>query len=411
MSLRTALFWLHLVSGVIAGAVILLMSVTGVALTYERQMIAWADGAYGPVPSTPDSRRLPVADLIDLARRVEGSGTPSTLTVRHDAAAPVVVGFGRDRALFVDPYTGAVLGEGSVRTRAFFSALRSWHRWLAAEGDSRWIGRAITGACNLAFLVLVLTGPVLWWPRKLSWRHVRAGLAFSSGLRGRARDFNWHTVIGIWTTIPLLLIVASGVMISYPWASNLVYRVAGEEPPRRGGPPGGGGDTRPAENPPPVVWAGLDALLARAEGQLDDWRTITMQVPPGDAPVRFTIDQGTGGEPHKRHELVLDRSSSGTLQWIPASSRSAGQRLRSFLRFAHTGEVAGLVGQTVAGLVSAGAVVMVWTGLALAWRRGVRWVRTPGRGPAQRAVHGAPASHPTPTHAASQGQSFAGESR
>jgi hypothetical protein len=43
------------------------------------------------------------------------------------------------------------------------------------------------------------------------------------------------------------------------------------------------------------------------------------------------------------------------------------------LRFAHTGEVAGIVGQTVAGLASAGGALLVWTGLALAWRRFRSW--------------------------------------
>ncbi len=43
MRLRSILFWLHLPLGVIAGAVILIMSVTGVLLTYQRQITAWAD--------------------------------------------------------------------------------------------------------------------------------------------------------------------------------------------------------------------------------------------------------------------------------------------------------------------------------------------------------------------------------
>jgi uncharacterized iron-regulated membrane protein len=39
------------------------------------------------------------------------------------------------------------------------------------------------------------------------------------------------------------------------------------------------------------------------------------------------------------------------------------------IRFLHTGEALGLAGQTVAGVVSLTSVVMVWTGLALAYRR------------------------------------------
>jgi uncharacterized iron-regulated membrane protein len=43
------------------------------------------------------------------------------------------------------------------------------------------------------------------------------------------------------------------------------------------------------------------------------------------------------------------------------------------MRFAHTGEYYGLVGQTIAGLVTAGSAVLVWTGLALTWRRFRAW--------------------------------------
>jgi len=39
------------------------------------------------------------------------------------------------------------------------------------------------------------------------------------------------------------------------------------------------------------------------------------------------------------------------------------------VRFLHTGEALGITGQTIAGLVSFTSLIMVWTGLALAWRR------------------------------------------
>ena len=58
-------------------------------------------------------------------------------------------------------------------------------------------------------------------------------------------------------------------------------------------------------------------------------------------------------------------------------SLSPGRQWRSWLRFAHTGEIYGLTGQTVAGLVTAGSVVLVYTGIALALRRFTAWI---GRG-------------------------------
>jgi hypothetical protein len=37
--------------------------------------------------------------------------------------------------------------------------------------------------------------------------------------------------------------------------------------------------------------------------------------------------------------------------------------------------VLGLAGQTVAGIATGGGAVLVWTGLALAWRRWRAWVK------------------------------------
>ncbi len=44
-------------------------------------------------------------------------------------------------------------------------------------------------------------------------------------------------------------------------------------------------------------------------------------------------------------------------------------RARIWMRFVHTGEVYGLIGQTLAGLASLAAALSVYTGLALSYRR------------------------------------------
>ena len=98
--------------------------------------------------------------------------------------------------------------------------------------------------------------------------------------------------------------------------------------------------------------------LARAEQQVSDWRSITLQLPASaSAPLTFNIDSGTGGQPQKRAQLVLDRTSGEVVRWEPFSSYTRGRQLRSILRFAHTGEVAGIFGQTIAGIVSIGGAV------------------------------------------------------
>jgi len=59
---------------------------------------------------------------------------------------------------------------------------------------------------------------------------------------------------------------------------------------------------------------------------------------------------------------------------------SAGRRLRTWSRFAHTGEYYGVVGQSIAGLASLAAVMLVWTGISLAVRRFFGWRQRMARG-------------------------------
>jgi uncharacterized iron-regulated membrane protein len=383
--LRKIIFWCHLPVGVIAGIVILNMCVTGVLLTYEKQITSWADTrGYRSAPPATQTQHLSVETLIAKARDARGA-TPTSVTLKSDPSVPAEIGFGRESSLFVNPYTGAVLGEGSQRVRSFFRGVTEWHRWLGARGDNRNVARAITGACNLGFLFLVTSGFFLWWPRNWNLKSVRNVIWFRRRLPSKARDFNWHNTIGFWSAVPLFIVVLSAVVISYSWAGNLVYRVVGESPPA---PRPNQPSPAPSSNSSKPVLNNLDAAWLRAEQQDGDWRSITLQLPTSDsAPLTFNIDRGTGGQPQKRSQLVLDRASGDVVRWEPFSTYTRGRQLRSILRFAHTGEVAGIFGQTIAGLVSIGGAVLVVTGLALATRRLLAWVAKRSK-PAQPAVTG-----------------------
>jgi uncharacterized iron-regulated membrane protein len=366
---RTLIFWLHLAAGLIAGSIVLIMSVTGVLLMYEQQIIEWAERDLRPATPPPGTARLGVEQLL-AAAAVQPGASPTAVTVKADPEAPVQVSLGRERSVFVDPFTGRVLGEGSKRVREVMHVVTDWHRWLGVEGEGRDTARKITGACNLAFLFLVVSGFYLWVPRRWTRRQVRNVAWFRGGLSGKARDFNWHNTIGLWVFVPLFVVVLSAVFISYPWAGDLLYRALGEkvEPRREGGPggPPGGRGGEAAE----LDLTGLNGLWAQAEQRVPGWQTITLRLPrSADAPVAFTILSGGRGRPDLRAQLSFDRATGEVASWQPYASQSTGRKVRAWMRWLHTGEAGGFLGQTLAGLASAGAAVLVWTGLALSWRR------------------------------------------
>jgi uncharacterized iron-regulated membrane protein len=206
-------------------------------------------------------------------------------------------------------------------------------------------------------------------PKRWTWQHLKPVTLFRGGLSGKARDFNWHNVFGLWCAVPLFFVVLAGVVISYPWAGNLAYRLVGSEPPKQQGPPRGGAQAKA------VMASGLQSSWTAAEQSVFDWRTITMRLPVSEgAPLLFTVDAGYAGQPQKRITLTINRHTAKIEKSEGFANLDSGRRLRTWLRFVHTGEYYGLVGQTVAGIASAGGAFLVWTGIALALRRFRSWL-------------------------------------
>jgi uncharacterized iron-regulated membrane protein len=114
-----------------------------------------------------------------------------------------------------------VPGAGAKTLRAFFRMVMDWHRWLGTEGESRDLGRAITGACNAAFAVMVVTGFYLWWPRRWTPQALKAVMVPNVRLRGKPRDWNWHHTAGFWSASVLICVTLTGLVMSYQWANDL----------------------------------------------------------------------------------------------------------------------------------------------------------------------------------------------
>jgi uncharacterized iron-regulated membrane protein len=324
--LRPVLFWMHFTAGAIAGGVVMVMSTTGVLLAFKPQVVAFVD---------------------------RGVRTPITVV---DGAT----------ARYVDPASGAITGETDRRTQAFFKSVEAWHRWLAAADAHRATARAVTGACNLLFFVLAVSGPILWWPRRWSWQNVRSVLWFRRTATRRSRDFNWHNVAGIWMAPALAILTSTGVVMSYRWANDLLYRVAGSTPPaaaaRTAAAP-----RNPASAAPPT---NLGAVIARARATVPAWRSMIIRPPArGGAPAIVSISDRRSWNAFARSQLTIDARTGAVVKWEPYAASSRGQKLRGWARFAHTGELFGMPGQVVAAAACAAGMLLVWTGLALAVRR------------------------------------------
>jgi uncharacterized iron-regulated membrane protein len=277
-----------------------------------------------------------------------------------------------------------------------------WHRYLGGNTERRAMGKAITGACNAAFLFLAASGLYLWWPRQWTRSALRAIGLMNFKLRGKPRDWNWHNAVGLWCAPVLIVLTATALPISYRWAGDLIYKITGSTPSAQSGGNAGASSAVESSAPTPDTKPlGMEALFDAAQKACPHWKQISYRASGaggrgggrGDSVSRIS----TNASPELREnresrnhrpqpitmavvekgqwplfstiQLTLDPFTGAVLRKESFSDYNLGRQVRSWTRFLHTGEALGLPGKTIAALASAGAVLLVWTGFALAWRR------------------------------------------
>jgi len=378
LKLKKIVFWMHLPAGVLAGLVILFLAITGALLTYEHAIVD-AFSKSETVPAQDGVAQRTVDEIANIARDRSKGAMVIMLNFENRDKAPVVVhpiGGAALHEFALNPYTGEEFVGTSSSVKAFFEAVVRWHRWLAMEGPGLGVGRAVTGAANLIFLFIVVSGIYLWLPKVLKWPMLRPRILFRRNLpEGKARNYNWHHAFSFWALIPLLIVVLTGVIISYPWANSMLYRAFGAEAPKQGGPAFIGDLRKDAAIPRTGIdvtkFATLQAATDVAKSAHQNWNSMLVFVhPAADVPiVRVMVRNGHGNLPEEITTLVFDRREGRVTKTQKYEDSSAAERARMWVRFAHTGEQFGIVGSTLAGLSSIAAGFLVYTGLALAYRR------------------------------------------
>nr|WP_256354809.1 sulfite reductase flavoprotein subunit alpha [Pseudomonas sp. sia0905] len=352
------MFQLHWFFGITAGLVLALMGVTGALYSFQDEILL----AINPqmVVTAQAGEVLPPGELVE---RLQAQGlSVSGLYVDTEGGQPTRVfltpppGERRGGIRFVDPYTAESLGE--PRGLQFFGLMLQLHRFLAM-GQS---GRQITGACTIALVFFCLSGLYLRWPRRVwSWR---AWLTFDWAKKGRAFNWDLHSVVGTWC-LPLYLCAAlTGLYWSYDWyrggLESLLSdkpRAAGEERGRRGPPPQG-------QAMPPVDYAKLWQGIQRTAG--DKLGVYSLQLPSTagqSARVFFMLRDAE----HTRafDQMQLDPLTGEAKQVERYADKSFKAQLLASVYALHTGEYFGMVGRVLMMVASLLMPLFFITGLLL----------------------------------------------
>ena len=223
--LRRAAFQIHLWAGLAIGLYIVMLSITGSALVYRRELNVWL-AAPRPVYNA-SAPRLSKAELEAAAYRTYPGYQITRMGTRVTPRNPTVEiwlerGADKKERLF-NPYTGADLGDAVTRGELALIWVSRLHDELLFDRAGKYWNGALSGVMTL----LVVTGAIVWWPGVTRWKR-----SLGVKLRGGWKRFNWdlHSAMGFWLFLLMLVWGVSGVYLGIPEPfSNFVDAISDPE--------------------------------------------------------------------------------------------------------------------------------------------------------------------------------------
>lgn len=237
--MKKAIGYIHLWLGLLSGLVVFVVAITGAAYVFYSEIsdVTERDFRFVAVQTKP---RLSASTIQALAERELTQLASKNKPARWDWVS-IYYSTAPDRSvtyacrhykdpdvlyeIFIDPYTGRILharmGEG-----AFWKIVIDLHTTLML-GE---FGQYLVEYGTLIFLMLIISGMVLWWPRNKAARQQR----FSIKLKASPKRLNYdlHSVLGFYMCWAIIFTVLTGLVWSFDWARQTMYFLADGQQPR-----------------------------------------------------------------------------------------------------------------------------------------------------------------------------------
>jgi uncharacterized iron-regulated membrane protein len=259
---------IHLWLGLSSGVFVLLICLSGTIYVFNTEIKELARPEIYHVSQPLNTKRLPVENLISRITLATGGkvlsvkipsdlGRSYVMTVQkpeENIESKPKVSSGekskydsdkksgekpqssRGIQYMVNPYTGQILGKSNDKTAVteFMQLMFSLHRWLLldrieepifGELPNRKLGSYISGTATILFTLGVITGMVIWFPKKIrSWKN---GFKIKWNSNWKRINHDLHNSLGLYSCILLFLMGITGPQWSFTWYKEVLRKTLG----------------------------------------------------------------------------------------------------------------------------------------------------------------------------------------
>lgn len=371
--MRSVFYKLHSWLSLPVGLILSIVCFSGAALVFQEEIECLRRPELYRVASPVGEPLLP-SRLVPLVERQLPEGMRvGTIRYSGDPRRTCRIGIEGERhaLFFADPYTGQVLGQSD--RNGFFPFVLKLHRRLLGRFNAGSApaspGRRIVGIATAALVAILLSGLVLWWPRRGQRIGTRLRIRWRGGRYRRWYDL--HVSLGFYLVLPLLVLALTGLVWAFPTYRSGLYalfgadrgarRTASEAPAR-----GDLAASSPVGEPLRVDYPAWDRALEEVMVQCGPYREIETGIG------RVVVRPSGWGDVRRAERYEFDPATGEVLRHVPASDRSRRETIDGWIYSLHRGVWGGLFSKIVTFLAALAGGTLPLTGYYLWFRRRMR---------------------------------------
>lgn len=224
---KSARYWIgriHLVLGLTSGTIIVFLGITGCLLAFQRE-IENATQTYRYVKAEEKSF-LPPSQLKAIAEKQVPQKHIHAVLYQGKENATQVIFYQFEpveyyHVVYLNPYDGSVLKVKNMDEDFFRIVLMGhFYLWLPPE-----IGQPIVASATLIFVIMMISGLILWWPRNKAAKKQRFSIKWNASFK--RKNYDLHNVLGFYVTWIAIILATTGLVWGFQWFANSLYATAG----------------------------------------------------------------------------------------------------------------------------------------------------------------------------------------
>ncbi len=379
-------FKFHLILGLSAGFILLIVGFTGSMLSFEKEILNAINQDSYKV-TVFEQGKLSTKELLEKFQEQKPQSKINGITIssfEDDSVSINVAGEGQNArkgvTYYVNPYTAEILPE--LKGVSFFKTVENIHRRLLLDD----LGKQVVALSVVSLLVLMFSGIYIYFPRIKKSFSQSLKLNFQS--KGRFFLANLHSAIGMWV-IPFYLVASlTGLYWSYEFVSNSLHSITGVEKPKKPqmkAPVEGQNKAQGEKSEQKLKEPRVEMPMQMGEKiSFDDislavdtfknsvenkYSSATLRFPQKGSV--YSFDYLAIDFPHERakNKIEFDIKTNEVSKHEKYEDKTLAQKLMGSILPLHTGEYFGVIGQTLMFLASLMMPLFAITGLILYVKR------------------------------------------